>query len=115
MPEESGSKREEVYDSEISPLMEKIIGICAQHDISLNATFFLDGDLICKTHIQRPYHAHMFELWLLGCAQACRDNVDRLIMSIMKKARITGHSSICLQQLGVPLEPSEKNKDNANA
>jgi hypothetical protein len=37
--------KEEIYDSEINPLMEKIIAICKKHNVSLIADFGLDDDL----------------------------------------------------------------------
>lgn len=36
--------KEDVYDSEISPLMARIIAICKEHDIPMVADFQLDDD-----------------------------------------------------------------------
>ncbi|MCK5245024.1 MAG: hypothetical protein KAJ90_07115 [Desulfobacterales bacterium] len=45
--------KEEVYDNEISPLMNKIISICKEHKISTLCSFELpiekDPDLVCTT------------------------------------------------------------------
>ena len=37
--------KEEVYDSQISPLMAQIISICKEHKIAMLADFTLDEDL----------------------------------------------------------------------
>lgn len=65
--------REEVYDSEISPLMGKIIELCQAHDIPILASFDLDDDrdaeerpgLCCTTAIIPPNAS-------LGMKKACQ-------------------------------------------
>lgn len=42
-------KKEQVYDEQISPLMETIIDICKAHKIAMIADFALDGDLKCTS------------------------------------------------------------------
>lgn len=41
--------KEEVYDSQINPLMDQIIDICKKHAIAHVATFALDDDLLCTS------------------------------------------------------------------
>ncbi len=36
--------KEEVYDSEISPLMKQVIAICKEHDIPMLASFIYEND-----------------------------------------------------------------------
>lgn len=43
--------KESVYDDEISPLMAQIITICKREHIPIHASFALDGDLLCTTHV----------------------------------------------------------------
>lgn len=45
---------EAVYDAEISPLMTQIIAICKRENLPMFATFKLDGDLACTSHIVPP-------------------------------------------------------------
>lgn len=50
-------KKEQVYDEQISPLMDKIISICEENKIDMVATFCLekidDDELLCTTLINR--------------------------------------------------------------
>jgi hypothetical protein len=46
-------------------------------------------------------------LMLADCAGQANNNVDSLIMAIMRYARKHGHSSACLHILGVPTQPKE--------
>ncbi len=45
--------KEQIYDTQIHPLMDQIIGICKTHHIALLATFALpspeDAGLLCST------------------------------------------------------------------
>lgn len=43
--------KEQVYDEQINPLMERIIAICSEHKIAHVCTFSLDcdRDLLCTT------------------------------------------------------------------
>lgn len=45
--------KEQVYDSEISPLMEKIIAICKKHKIAMLCDFGLGDDLKCTSYRER--------------------------------------------------------------
>lgn len=48
--DERGPK-ERVYDDRISPLMAQIIATCKATGLACVASFGLDGDLLCTTHI----------------------------------------------------------------
>lgn len=43
--------KEKAYDAEIAPLMTQIIAISKRAGIPMHASFALDGDLACTTHI----------------------------------------------------------------
>jgi hypothetical protein len=43
--------KEQVYDERISPLVAQIIAICKEAGIPVHASFALDGDLACTTHV----------------------------------------------------------------
>ena len=50
----SNQTKEQVYDEQVFPLMERVIAICKEHKINMAATFSLgldaDGDpLMCST------------------------------------------------------------------
>jgi hypothetical protein len=47
--------KEEIYDSEIHPLMAQILGICKEHKIALVADFALDAeDFHCTSALLAP-------------------------------------------------------------
>ncbi len=52
--DERGAK-ERVYDAEIHPLLRQIIEISKRTGIPMHASFMLDGDLACTTHISPPF------------------------------------------------------------
>lgn len=71
--------KEEIYDSQISPLMQQIIGVCREHGIAMMASFAIDHDgegpegqdcsaLVCSTILPdgndkpNPRFAQAFEL-----------------------------------------------------
>lgn len=54
MSNEQTGPKETVYDAEIAPLMKRIIATCKDAGISIHASFHLDGDLCCTTHIAAP-------------------------------------------------------------
>ena len=41
--------KEKIYDEQIGPLVEQIIALCKEHQISLVADFGLDDDMHCTT------------------------------------------------------------------
>lgn len=57
--------KEEVYDAEISPLMVQIIATCKAAGIPVHASFQLDEDLACTTHVA-PKRADVPEADLEG-------------------------------------------------
>jgi hypothetical protein len=51
MADETRGPREVIYDTEIAPLMKKIIATCKKRGIPMVADFALDGDMRCTTAI----------------------------------------------------------------
>jgi hypothetical protein len=51
MANDTRGPREIAYDTEIAPLMKKIIAACKAHGIPMLADFALDGDMQCTTAI----------------------------------------------------------------
>lgn len=41
--------KEQIYDEQVAPLMERIIAICKEHKIAMIADFSLDDDLSCTS------------------------------------------------------------------
>jgi hypothetical protein len=59
--------KEAIYDDEVSPLMAQVIAICKRANIPVHASFQLDEDLACTTHVApekvEPEDADGFAEW----------------------------------------------------
>ena len=96
--------KEKVYDEEIFPLMEKIVNICNKHDIPLFATFQYNDGGFCSTSMSKKGHSVFFYLDAIKqCIQDDSINIDKFMMWVIDRAKKTGHSSLILKQLGVPI------------
>lgn len=65
-----GFDLEDIYDAQIAPLMDKIIGICKEHKLPMFATFLYandaeEGEALCTTNLmfeERPIPAVLLDL-----------------------------------------------------
>ena len=48
--------KEDVYDSEIFPLMEQVLEICKREKIVMVASYYLDDDLACSSYLNHKGH-----------------------------------------------------------
>ena len=78
---------EEVYDKQLAPLMEKIIGICNEHHVPMFATFLYksdpegvdDGeDCYCTTNLYFDDHAQSDTMEQLNAIRSRRPSPLRL-------------------------------------
>lgn len=108
-PEGMKWDKEDVYDSQISPLVKQIIEICQAHDMPLVVNVQFAEFSHCTTHItsERANPVYRLMASLAHCHQSNGWNVDKFMFPIMKKARETGHGSIVLSQLGIPIVPDQ--------
>ena len=101
---------ENIYDEQISPLMQKIIDICKEYELPMFASFeFNDGEF-CTTEL--PFDGHVvFQHYsaIKQVTQGSGINIDAYMFWVMRKAKEIGHSSIILNQLSVPEQPEESN------
>jgi hypothetical protein len=108
---EAMKDNEKIYDDQISPLMTQIIEICKEHGIPMVCEFQYSDTNFCKslnlTDDTHPMIRHMTAI--SECAQDKGVNIDKYMMWVMKGARKTGHTSIILQQLGIPVGDGPKN------
>jgi hypothetical protein len=101
--------KESVYDKRISPLMLEIIRICQEEEMPFFASFeFADNSFCTSAHdvghsVMKHYRA------LSQCAEHGGVNVDKYMFWVAKTARVEGHSSIVLHQMGVPEVPNGPN------
>lgn len=87
--------KEKIYDEQIAPLMTQIIAICKEHGLGMHATFVLDGEDTCHTHIPNtPPHP---TLHLMYCLAAARGNLDSFLMQLVKQLEGKEHGSIYLR------------------
>lgn len=95
---------EEFYDAHIAPELDRLANACKERGMSFVAHVeFAVGDS-GSTVLLTEHHG--FGSWMVAHAARSNNNVDSLIFAIIKKARETGHSSLCLARLGVPLTPA---------
>ena len=98
--------KEKIYDEDIFPLMEKIIGICKKHDMPFFASFQFSDDGFCITGGRLNGHI-VFDYYnaIKQCIENKGINIDKFMFWIMRGAQKEGHSSIILSRLDIPMEP----------
>ena len=99
--------KEAIYDSQINPLMAQIIAICKEHKINAHATFLLDDDNACTTHLK--VDGDPLTLELLYLAAFCHNNIDSMYISIARQVnegRFRNGGSMVLSLLGAKMEDS---------
>lgn len=98
-------EKEAFYDQVIAPELGRLGKLCEERGISFLAMAeWAPGEsgLSLTAQAERGL-VMMWTIW----AATCRGNADALIGAIARRAGMTGHSSIMLKQLGVPLSPAE--------
>jgi len=96
---------EQIYDEQIAPLMMQAAKICEAAGVALVATVEYAPGEFGSTAILPDGAATRLRL---AAGYLLSGNVDTLIIELMKQARKTGHSSMILSQLGVPLRADER-------
>jgi hypothetical protein len=112
------SDREKFYDDEIAPALLDMAKRCAERGMSMVAVVEYepgtDEDDIGSTgETVSLQPGSGFKMRLIEAAIQAHGNADALIMALMRYATEHGHSSICLQQLGVPLMPEKRDGNTA--
>lgn len=75
--------KEDIYDKQITPLVEELIEICREHDIPMLASFAYknteeDGIMLCSTYINPP-HRHTPNLQKGLSVIAPEDEIQRYL------------------------------------
>ena len=78
-------KQEKIYDEQISPLMQQIIEICKENNITMFADFRMDEEISCQTILRfdNSMTMKMYE----ACRQCSEGNsfqLDKLLFWIIK-------------------------------
>lgn len=100
---------EEFYDTEVAPVL---MGLAKKHQdrgLGFLALAQWDKDGKVARTVTLPEKAPASLRWGLSLASASTEagvNIDGFMLAVMKEARETGHSSMILMQLGVPVKPA---------
>ena len=97
--------KESVYDEKIFPLMKEIIDICKANDIPFFATFQYKDDSFCTSYNLSGHPALEFYEALHQSISDSGVNIDKFLRWVCREATKNGHSSMYLNQLGVPHAP----------
>lgn len=96
-------EREKFYDSEIAPILLQLAGKCQDNGLSIAAIVEWDPGETGRTAALAEGSG--FGIRMAEMAMRAGNNVDSMIMGLMKYGREHGHSSACLVHLGVPTTP----------
>lgn len=99
----TAADRERFYDEELAPVLADMAKRCAEKGLSFVALVEWDFGEVGHTGSLREGRGPQIEN--ASAAAFAGDNVDALIMHLMRKATEHGHSSMFLHQLGVPTTP----------
>ena len=99
--------KEQVYDQRIHPIMTELIRICEEEDIPMFATFQYADESFCTSALSTGHILIDHLRAVSQCSQGSGVNVDKYMFWVAKKVREEGkgHSSIFLNQAGIPTEP----------
>lgn len=97
--------KEKVYDDLISPLMVQILKLCETYDLPMFTSFQFSPDGFCTSCIDTGHLVMQHHKAIAQCAEGTGVNVDKYMFWVAKQARLTGHSSLVLHQMGVPERP----------
>lgn len=96
-------EREAFYDREIAPEMLRLGKMCHEAGLSFLAVVeWAPGETGRTRQFVEPYGP---PIEIADAAIRAGNNVDALIMFLMRIGEERGHSSVFLKQLGVPLKP----------
>ena len=102
-PELAAIERERFYDVEIAPALSALGLRCQERGLSFLAVVEYAVGEIGKTATLQAERGPQID-WAYVAATAA-GNADSMILHIMRKAETTGHSSMCLNVLGMPMTP----------
>ncbi|HHS83696.1 MAG TPA: hypothetical protein ENK38_02065 [Gammaproteobacteria bacterium] len=105
-------KLENVYDEQITPLLEQIIVICKEHGIPMFAEFQYQEDGFATTCVSGEFAHGVFAHY--EAMSQCRDeggmNIDTYMRWVCQNAAKYGHSCQVLNLLGIPETPKKNGR-----
>ncbi len=97
-------EREAFYDTEIAPILIDLAKRCQDAGLSFVATAEWEPGEGGTTMALQAARSLSIETAMV--AARSRNNVDTIIMHLMRCGSERGHSSMCLKILGVPMSPA---------
>lgn len=98
--------QEKIYDDLISPLMQQILELCAEHKIPMFASFQFSEMGFCTSAQEHDGNPVMrYHRALAQCAQGNQVNIDKFMYWVAKECDGKRHSSMVLMRMGVPTNP----------
>ena len=103
------SEREKYYDEVIAPKLMEVAKLCEEHGLGMACQVEWEPGETGST-IALP-KGSSFNIRLVEAAMRCRGNLDTLMIACAKHARMHGHSTLALAQMGVPTTPEKPGTD----
>lgn len=98
------SEREQFYDDVIAPKLAEIAKLCQEKEIAFICQVEWEpGE--CGRTVTLPKGAS-WQIRLAETAMRANGNVDNMFLACSKYAAVHGHSSIVMQNMGIPMEPT---------
>lgn len=106
--------KEQIYDEQISPLVQQLIKVCQDNGIPMFATFQFAQTGFCTSALSTGHKVIDHHRAMAQCASDDGAvNVDRYLRWVSKTALKEGHSSFFLLQAGIPLQPEAEETPDA--
>lgn len=104
--------REKLYDNELRPLLERLEQSAIRYSMPLQVVLEWgdDGQCAMVTQADRTPCARLQHVMLAASADG---DIDLFMAKIGAIARVVGHNSRTLEQLGIPREPDPDIQDSA--
>lgn len=106
------SEREQYYDDVIAPKLKEIAQLCQDKGLALICQVEWEPGETGRTVTLPP--GSSWQIRMAETAMRCRGNIDTLFIALAKYAREHGHSSVVLQQMGVPTDPDTETEEKTD-
>lgn len=106
--------REKLYDQEIRPLVERLQEMCIRYGMPVQMVLEWgdDGQCATLTEADRTPCPRLQQVMLAASADG---DLDLFMAKIGAIARVVGHNSQVLEQLGIPRNPPDEERQAAEA
>lgn len=106
------ASKEQVYDDVIAPKLREIAAVCRQYDIGFVSEVEWNKGKAGRT-VYLPADASWAVRMVEACMR-CNGNVDQFILACVQYARIHGHNSVFMKDMGIPESGDHEETARAN-